>query len=199
MFRVLLIVGFVLFSLSLQGANKDSTITFKTKFYVASRPLNDALLIPNIQFGFRTHDFYNQPKNQFFQVGLSFANYAIYSPRKPQYYSFWQIPGRIQYNAEMDYRCLVRRNRFWGPHLEFTYFKAEEIKYALYYRLKGYSIDAGFQNDRYFSNSSKSIFNALYWGAGLKYSVYDRAPYSSYKKLNVILYLNWQIGFKSMK
>ena len=195
------IVAFLVFSPSFVfGKTVDSTINFKTNVYISTRPVQDALLNPNVQIGFRTTDLNNRPKNKYLQLGVNYSSFALLNYRRPQYSNLRQAGNVKHYVVETDYRFLTKRNKFWSPHLEFSYYNFQLTNWWLTYPVKGIAVNIGFQNGKFYHQSSKSVFNALYWGLGAQY-MKDLKNTSSYsdRSITMMIYLNWQFGYKSMK
>lgn len=184
-------------NLEVYASVRDS-VTFKSSFYMTTRPITDALLAPNIQIGFRTSDFKNTSRNQYLQCGFTYGNYAFFSSRR----MFYADPNKEfkQYSAEMDYRFLFRKNKFWSPHLQLTYLNSGYDRYLNVNNLTGLIYELGFQNGRIFHKPGKSMMNSINWGFGvLQHHWQSPNMQSRYEYRALIIYLNWQFGQKSEK
>lgn len=193
---IFLLVLINLVNLAVYSASRDS-LNFKASFYITTRPVSDAVLAPNVQVGFRTSDFNNTSRNQYLQVGFNYLNYALYSPRRPLY-SYYSEDLK-QYSAELDYRFLLRKNKFWAPHFQFSYYKMDYTQYFNQFNVAGMMYEIGFQNGRIYHKPGKSWMNVLYWGFGVsqhQWASIDKI--SRFQFTNMMVYLNWQFGFKSM-
>lgn len=194
---IFLLVLINLVNQAVYSASKDS-LNFKPSFYVTTRPISDALLAPNIQAGFRTSDFNNTSRNQYLQLGFTYGNYALYFPRRP-YYTYYG-DGLKHYSAELDYRFMFRKNKFWSPHFQLSYFQASYDRFFSFpNKVTGLMYEAGFQNGRIYHKPSKSMMNSINWGLGVLYHKWqspDASDKIEYRSL--VVYLNWQFGFKSM-
>lgn len=188
-------------SIGLMAATGDSTINFKTSLYVSTRPVQDALLNPNIQIGFRTTDLNNKPKNNYLQLCFNYSSFAKLNYRRPEYSTLRQAENVQHYVVEADYRFLIKRNKFWSPHVEFSYYSFLLTNWWMPpYSIKGISVNCGFQNGKFYHHPDKSVFNSLYWGLGAQYTkdLKNLSSYSDYS-FAMMIYLNWQFGFKSIK
>lgn len=201
MFKGLVFAFIVSVSISLMGTTVDSTINFKTNVYISTRPFQVALLNPNIQIGFRTTDLNNRPKNKYLQLSFNYSSFAKLNYRRPEYSTLRQAENVKHYVAEVDYRLLIKRNKFWSPHIEFSYYNFLLTNWWMQATpVKGIAVNCGFQNGKFYHHPNKSTFNALYWGLGAQY-MRDLKNTSSYSQesITMMVYLNWQFGFKSMK
>jgi hypothetical protein len=122
--RFIVIVLVCSVNIEVDAITKDS-LNFKPSFYITTRPVTDALLAPNIQVGFRTSDFNNASRNQYLQLGFDYGSYALLSSRRDIIYSSSR-PNKFHYSASMDYRFLTRKNKFWSPHFQLSYFKSNQ-------------------------------------------------------------------------
>ncbi len=177
---------------------KDS-LDFKPSFYITTRPVTDALLAPNIQVGFRTSDFNNVSRNQYLQAGFTYGNYALLSTRRNVLYSS-NRPNNINYSAELDYRFLLRKNKFWSPHIQITYCQIDYERFYNLNKITGLIYEAGIQNGRIYHKPGKSMMNSIHWGAGvLRHRWQSYGGANKYDYTALIVYLNWQFGQKSEK
>lgn len=179
------------------SASKDS-LRFKPSLYITTRPITDAFLAPNVQVGFRTSDFNNNSRNQYLQLGLTYGNYALYLPRRPFY--TYSGDDLTHYSAELDYRFMLKKNTFWSPHFQLSYFQANYDRFFSFPdKVTGLMYEVGFQNGRIYHKPGKSMMNSINWGVGVLYHQWkssDALNQIQYKALMV--YLNWQFGFKSL-
>lgn len=196
--NILFLILFLVINHNVVAASRDS-VSFKPSFYATTRPITDALLSPNIQVGFRTSDFNNASRNQYLQAGFTFGNYAILSSRRDVYYSSSSMLKK-HYSAELDYRFLFRSNKFWSPHLQVSYMVYNPERYFDLSPVNGILYEIGFQNGKFYHKPNKNMINTIYWGLGfMQHSLRSLDGHGTYQYSGMMIYLNWQFGFKSMK
>jgi hypothetical protein len=66
--------------------------------------------------------------------------------------------------------------------------------------VNGILYEIGFQNGKFYHKPNKNMINAIYWGLGfMQHSLRSLDGHGAYQYRGLMIYLNWQFGFKSMK
>lgn len=202
---LLLVFGFIFQAKAEEPKRKE------VKSYVGFKPIGLITGNPNIQFGFRSYryDSIKKPSNQFLEIGLCYPYTKTLIKNDNYLYSSGKIsPFFLAIQADISYRFLSKRNKYWAPLFESEYVTSTHKFPNNFpvYRSRYLFLKLGFLNGKYYFKDSKKTFHSINWGAAFRYKVllnnfygYPNSPMAQYvfyefEDYSFKIYVTWQFG-----